>query len=62
MIGSRFSVNGSSYFDTNGQTCPRQSSVRPSCISLYDSGVDQHLPEAVIPRASLQISATNVPV
>ena len=43
--GSRFSVIGSSYFDINGQNCPRQSSSRAFCISLYDSGLDQHLPE-----------------
>lgn len=43
--GSRFSVNSSSYFDISGQTWPRQSSSRGFCISLYDSGLDQHYPE-----------------
>lgn len=59
---SRFSLNGSSYFDINSQTCPRQSSSRAFCISLYDSGLDQHLSEGWhydSQWVSLQISRTN---
>lgn len=51
-----------SYFDINGQTWPRQSSSRAFCISLYDSGLDQHLSEGWCYDSqwvSLQISRIN---